>query len=148
MEVIMFGIRDKMRRAKKRRLDILIALLEWFKSEGRDEVSLLEINKSINKLEQSLGLGYKFLDKILYSDQLMEDLHSLDNKLIINQYSYTHNGFLPRSYISLTSYGIGTAKELVKTLPQDTLENIAKVARESAEDYEETLKFFARPARR
>jgi len=142
----MFGIRRRMLSAEKRRLDVLIALLEWFKSEGRDEVSLLEINKSIQKLEKSLGLGYKFLDKILYSDQLMEDLCSLDNKLIINQYRYTFNGFLPRSYISLTPYGVGTAKELVKTLPQDALENIAKVARESADDHEETWKFFARPA--
>jgi len=140
----MFNFLSKKRSLEeKRRFDIVLALLIVFRSSDRNEVSLIEVNKSVQKLEKTLGLGYNFLDKMLFSGQLMKDLNSLDSKLIINQYRYPYNGFLPRSHVSLTPYGIGIAKEIKNSLPKNIINNITSVAKESFDDYKETVKFLS-----
>jgi len=138
----------KKKKEQQKRLDIILSLLYCFKDLGKNEVSLLEINNSILDIQKSYSLGYDYLDRIIYSSLLSEDFKSLNNMMMINQYRYKYDGYLPKSYISLTSYGIGNAKDKFKAMPKELYILIEQAVKDSIKKHDDTWKFFARPVNR
>jgi len=124
--------------------DVLLACLLSFTKRGQEEISLPEILDGVFHLKQALRLGYEFSRDLLYSSRLFEDIAQLEEHGYVRRHVYTHDAFLPKSYVTLTMLGRGHAEMVTQHLTEPTLEAISKAVQVSIGDHKEYWRLYSR----
>ena len=124
--------------------DVLLACLLLFTKHGKDELSLPEVLDSVSRLQASVPLGYEFAKGFLYSSRLFAHISQLEENGYLRRYEYTHDGLLPKSYITLTMLGRGRAEKSNKQLSQLTLDAISQAVETSMEQHREYWRLYPR----
>ena len=130
---------------RQKRPEKLLPILYVFDEFGECEVSLSELLESVKKAQERLNLGYYFSEKILYSDQVFEELEKLKDRGYVLFYSYKHDGFFPKNYISLTPTGKREAQNSIRSLSGNELIVIRNAVKEAIEANRERYKIWSRP---
>ena len=104
------------RKQKVNRRDVLLVALRLFDEEGEGEISLHDLQKTVDDLQRDLPLGYHFSKRSAYSEGLLSDMGALDYGGYLDEYRYRHDSFLPKTFVSLTPLGTGCADEILATL--------------------------------
>ena len=130
---------------RKKRSDKLLPILFIFKEFGEKEVSLSELLESVELAQKNIDFGYYFSSKILHSDQVFEELDKLKDRGYIVVYSYKHDGYFPKKFVSLTSTGVKRAQESLKNLPKDEIIVIKRAVQEAIKENKERYKIWSRP---
>jgi DNA-binding PadR family transcriptional regulator len=123
---------------------ILLSCLLSFVKHGQEEISLPQILDGVSHLQKSIALGYEFSPGFLYSPNLFTDIARLEEEGYIRQYEYAHDGFLPKSYVSLTMLGRGTAEREAKRLSQPVVTMIDEGVERAIAQHKEYWRLYAR----
>ncbi|MGD0070143.1 MAG: hypothetical protein ABSB71_01095 [Candidatus Bathyarchaeia archaeon] len=119
------------------RQNAIVMVLYSFLAEGRDEVSLPEFLECIESIQKEIPLKYKFLDQFLYSPDLLEDLRDLEYRGLARRFTYRHDSFIPKSFITLTGMGKASAERIAQKFPCKyipILENSVKAAIQNSKE--------------
>lgn len=123
----------------------LLPILYIFNEFGEKEISLSELLESIEFAQKRINLGYYFSNRIFHSDQVFEEIEKLKDLGYIIMYSYKHDGYFPKRFISLTSTGMKKAQESFKSLPDDEVVTIRGAVQKAIEENKERYKIWSRP---
>lgn len=129
---------------RKRRHKILFALLYNFEQEGRLEISLSEVLEAIHELQDGIAVGYPFATRVLYSGKLVRDLDNFASRGYLDSYRYTHDAFVPKTFMKLTRLGRAEGKASYDQLLDPDKVEVRKYARLAIERYNERWKIFSR----
>ena len=146
-------LKMKAKRQKQRcedslnRQNIILGVLHTFHEMGKEEISLSEFLECVRSIQEEIPLGYNFLECLLYSSELMEELRDLEFQGYARRYIYRHNAFLPKSYIRLTPYGELHAQKIMEKIPPKFIPIINRCVRQAMKNYQKTWNIFARPTR-
>ncbi|MBI1956399.1 MAG: hypothetical protein HYS38_08405 [Acidobacteria bacterium] len=132
------------RSTKLRSQDVLLNSLLCFTNHGREEISLPEILESLRLLQEAVPLGYEFTKDFLYSSKLFEDITQLEENGCITRYEYTHDGLLPKSYVTLTMLGRGRAQATFLNTTEDLKNVIGQAVEASIAQYRESWRLYPR----
>lgn len=132
------------RSAKMHSCDVLLACLLSFTKRGQEEISLPEILDGALHVQEGLPLGYEFSKDILYSSKFFGDIARLEESGYIRRYVYTHDAFLPKSYVTLTMLGRGHAEKTAKGLSQPVLDIIGHAVDTSIAQHRESWRLYPR----
>jgi hypothetical protein len=135
----LLGLRDKVEAR-----DVLLACLFLFTEQGEEEISVPEILEGISRLQGVLPLGYDFSKGFLYSSKLFVHITQLEENGYIRRYQYTHDGFLPKSYVALTMLGRGRAEKTTEQLPQPTIDALREAVGAAVAQHREYWRLYAR----
>ena len=129
------------------RQNIILMVLYSFYERGREEISLPEFLECIKKIQEKIPLKYEFSERFLYSSDLLEDLRDLEYRGFAHRFTYRHDAFLPKSYITLTGFGRSHAKKVVQKVPDEYPPILEKCANAIIETHREKWRVYGRPAR-
>jgi len=135
----LFGTRSKIEPR-----EVLLSCLWSFTRHGQEEISFPQILDSILCLQQTLPLRYEFSKDVLYSSKLFADIARLEENGYIRRYVYTHDGLLPKSYVTLTMLGQGHAEKTAQELNQATLNLIREAVETSIAQHKEYWRLYPR----
>ncbi len=124
--------------------EILLECLWSFTTHGQEEISLPEVLDSILYLQRSVPLGYEFSKDVLYSSGLFADINQLEENAYIRRYEYTHDGLLPKGYVTLTMPGRGHAQKVARELNQATLSLISQAVETSIAQHKDYWRLYPR----
>ena len=137
---------EKTEIVSERQNTILMALYSFYE-RGKDEVSLAEFLECIKRIQENIPLKYEFSERFLYSSDLMEDLRDLEYRGFAHRFTYRHDAFLPKSYITLTGFGRSRAKKIAQNFPDQHASFLEKCTNEIIEAHREKWRVHARPVR-
>lgn len=129
------------------RQNIILMALYSFYERGKEEVSLAEFLECIKKIQENIPLKYEFSERFLYSPDLMKDLRDLEYRGFARRFTYRHDAFLPKSYITLTGFGKSHAKKIAQIFPSKYAPFLEKCTNEIIEAHRKKWRVFARSAR-
>lgn len=138
--------REEVIDTSERRNVILMALYSFYKME-REEVSLPEFLECIKRLQERIPLRYEFSERFLYSSDLMGDLRDLEYRGFVHRFTYRHDAFLPKSYITLTGFGRSRAKKVAQKFPEEFTSILDECISATIESYREKWRLYARTIR-
>jgi len=115
-----------------------------FTKRGEEEISLPEVFDGVLRLQEALRLGYEFSKDFLYSSKVFEDIAQLEEHGYVRRHVYTHDGFLPKSYVTLTMLGRGHAEMVAQHLTEPTQEAISEAVQTSIADHKEYWRLYSR----
>jgi hypothetical protein len=98
-------------RERLKRSDQVVAILETFLSNGRAEVSLMEVVESAKRLGSVFTPSLDLKEDSTFSTQLMQAMDDAVSDRYISKFQYQADG-LPRSFLKLTPIGIGHARRI------------------------------------
>lgn len=127
-----------------RPLEMLLATLYLFSEEGKEEVSLSELQECISEFQKEFSLGYNFSENFLCSLDLLTDIKDLYYQRYIRQYIYRHDAFLPKRFVSLLPLGRGRGKKIVEQLSPEMLGALKSAVAGAIRNYQETWRSWAR----
>jgi len=133
---------------RKRRHKVLFALLHSFEQEGRREISLSEILEATHELQDRMGVGYPFAPRIFYSGKLLRDLDTFYLRGYLDSYRYTHDSFVPKTFVRLNLLGRAEGRASYDQLLDPDRFEIKKCARLAIEHFNDRWKIFSRVAAR
>jgi uncharacterized protein YwgA len=133
-----------LRQRDKESYNLLLLALYAFHEHGEDEVCLSEILECFKHLEGKIQTKYKFLDRFLYSPQLLEDLRDLSYQGLVRRFAYQHDAFLPKTYFMLTDLGKLYGKRSLSQSNVEELEKVNNFVRLAIENHRKRWKFWAR----
>jgi hypothetical protein len=119
------------------RQNIVLMTLYSFYERGKEEVSLPEFLECIKKIQEKIPLKYEFSERFLYSLDLLEDLRDLEYRGFAHRFTYRHDAFLPKSYITLTGFGRSHAKKVAHKVPVEYLPILEKCSKAIIETHRE-----------
>jgi len=138
-------IKLKGRSKEGRPIEMLLAALCVFSKQGKDEVSLSELQESIAEFQREFQtLGYTYSSRFLYSFDILDDLKELYFNSSIRQYNYRHDSFLPKRFLALTRLGKGRGTKILDRLSEDEMENLTSAVAKAIENHELRWRLWAR----
>lgn len=132
------------RRAKIEPREVLLSCLWSFTTHGQEEISFPQILDSILSIQRTLPLGYEFSRDVLYSNKLFAHIAQLEENGYIRRYEYTHDGLLPKSYVTLTMLGRGRAEKTDRELDEPTLNLVSEAVETSIAQHKEYWRLYPR----
>ena len=129
------------------RQNIILMVLHSFYEKGREEVSLPEFLECIKRIQEKIPLKYEFSERFLYSSGLLEDLRDLEYRGFAHRFTYRHDAFLPKSYITLTGFGRSHAKKVAQKIPDEYPPILEKCTNAIIETHREKWRMHTRPMR-
>jgi hypothetical protein len=132
------------RERDKENYNLLLSTLYIFHEHGENEICLSEILECFKHMEGKIQTRYKFLDKFLYSPQLLEDLRGLSYRGLVRRFTYQHDAFLPKTYFMLTELGKLYGKRSLSQSSFEELEKIKSFVKLAIENHRKRWKFWAR----
>jgi len=127
-----------------RPIEMLLAAMCIFSKQGKEEVSLSELQECISEFQKEFLLGYNFSEHFLCSVDLLTDLRDLSRERYIRQYIYRHDAFLPKRFVSLMPLGKGRGEKIIGTLPPDIARALEDGVTTAIRNYKETWRSWAR----
>jgi len=124
---------------------LILAALYIFTKKGEPEVSYSTFLESIAEFQKSFNLGYKFLDKYLYCSELVSDISKLCYRGDLNEFEYKHDAFLPKHFLSLTSFGESRGSEYFEKFFDKAKGSLESAVENSIENYKRRWRFYRRP---
>jgi len=135
-EQVAKGIRLPGRTKEGRPIEILLAIMHIFSEQGREEVSLSELQESIAEFQREFNsLGYAYSNRFLYSLDVLTDLKELYHNGYIRQYNYRHDSFLPKRFLALTPLGKGHSRKILDMLSEDEMQNLKSTVTKAIENH-------------
>lgn len=129
------------------RQNVILMTLYSFYEKGKEEVSLAEFLECIKRIQENIPLKYEFSERFLYSSDLMEDLRDLEYRGFAHRFTYRHDAFLPKSYVTLTGFGRSHAKKIAQKLPNQYTPFLQKCTSAIIENHQKKWRAYARPIR-
>lgn len=129
------------------RKNIILMVLYSFYERGREEVSLPEFLECIKRVQEKIPLKYEFSERFLYSSDLLEDLRDLEYRGFAHRFTYRHDAFLPKSYITLTGFGRSHAKKVAQKIRDGYYPILEKCTDEIIETHREKWRMYTRSMR-
>jgi len=127
-----------------RPIEMLLAAMCIFSKQGKEEVSLSELQECVSEFQKEFLLGYTFSEHFLGSVDLLTDLKDLSREQYIRQYIYRHDAFLPKRFVSLMPLGKGRGEKIVGALPPDAAQVLEDAVTTAIRNYKETWRSWAR----
>lgn len=128
-----------------RPIEIVLAVLSVFSSQGKKEVSLSELQETIAEFQRQFRhVGYSFSSRFLYSLDLLSDLKNLIYNGYIHQYNYRHDGFLPKRFLALTPLGKGRGWKILEMLSEDAVQSLQSAVMIAVKNYESRWRLWSR----
>ncbi|MBA7507318.1 hypothetical protein ES706_06036 [subsurface metagenome] len=143
-EQIAEEIRLPGRTKEGRPIEILLAAMCIFSRQGKEEVSLSELQECVSEFQKEFSLGYNFSEHFPCSVDLLVDLRDLSRERYVRQYIYRHDAFLPKRFVSLMPLGKGRGGKIVGTLSSDTAQALENAVTTAIRNYKETWRSWAR----
>jgi len=128
-----------------RPIEILLATLCGFSKQGKEEVSVSEIQESIAVFQQEFSsIGYSYSRRFLYSLDLLSDLKDLHHRGYIHQYNYRHDAFLPKRFLALTALGKGRGWKILEMLSDEEMHSLQSAIMVAIRNHEDRWRLWAR----
>jgi len=143
-EQIAEEIRLPGRTKEGRPIEMLLATLCVFLSQGKEEVSLSEFQESIAEFQREFPLGYPFSERFLLSVDLLSDVKDLDYRGYIRDYHYRLDAFLPKRFLTLTALGRGQGNKVLGMLKDDVVKSLTNAVELAIRNYKERWRLWAR----
>jgi hypothetical protein len=129
----------------KDKKEFLLTALWYFHEQGKDEVSISELQESISQYQKITEQDkYSYSDKFMLSPDLLYDLKELSYKGYIRDYHYRLDGLLPKRFLALTSLGRGVGKNVSKTLTADLSMNLNSAVSTAIDNYNKRWRLWGR----
>jgi hypothetical protein len=123
---------------------ILLGCLLSFIKHGHEDVSLPEVLEGVSRLREVIPLAYEFSKDFLYSGDLFADIAQLEEDGYLRRHEYAHDGLLPKSYVTLTLLGRGTAERTAERLGDPIVSKIDEAVENAIAQHREYWRLYPR----